>query len=56
MHKGEFVKKQGDFRKEFSWAQEVIQYIQGIEIEEKVVWFWGYITVQYILLKETGEF
>ncbi|MED4402580.1 hypothetical protein ABET41_09715 [Metabacillus fastidiosus] len=37
LHKEEFVKKYGDFRKEFSWEQEVIQYMQEIEIEKKVV-------------------
>ncbi len=35
LHKGDFVTKYHNFRKEFSWEDEVIQYVQQIKIEEK---------------------
>lgn len=38
LHKGDFAIKYSNFRKEFSWEQEVIQYVQGIDIEEKLVY------------------
>ncbi|NPC93583.1 hypothetical protein HOO54_15385 [Bacillus sp. WMMC1349] len=38
LHKGDFVTRYSDFRKEFSWEQEVIQFIDGIDIEEKQVY------------------
>ncbi|MGG3654240.1 hypothetical protein ABES36_23430 [Bacillus pseudomycoides] len=31
LHKGDFVISYSNFRKEFSWEQEVIQYVQGID-------------------------
>ncbi|WP_410983142.1 hypothetical protein [Bacillus cereus] len=37
LHKGDFVINYSNFRKEFSWEQEVIQYVQEIDMEEKLV-------------------
>ncbi|MDF2086415.1 hypothetical protein [Bacillus pseudomycoides] len=38
LHKWDFVINYSNFRKEFSWEQEVIQYVQRIDIEEKLVY------------------
>ncbi|WP_243763896.1 hypothetical protein [Bacillus sp. XF8] len=38
LHKGDFVINYSNFRKEFSWKQEVIQYVQGIDMEEKLIY------------------
>ncbi len=38
LHKGDFAIKYSEFRKEFSWEQEVIHYVQGIDIENKLVY------------------
>lgn len=38
LHNGDFASKYSDFRKEFSWEQEVIRYVQGIDIENKLVY------------------
>lgn len=42
LHKEYFAIKYSDFRKEFSWEQEVIHYVQEIDIENKLVYlFFG---------------
>lgn len=42
LHKMDFVIKYSDFRKEFSWEQEVVHYVQRIDIENKLVYlFFG---------------
>ncbi|XRG79814.1 hypothetical protein V5E38_05710 [Rossellomorea sp. GAMAL-10_SWC] len=38
LHKGDFILNYSNFRKEFSWEREVIQYVQGIDIEEQLVY------------------
>ncbi|MED3803893.1 hypothetical protein P4562_18370 [Lysinibacillus xylanilyticus] len=38
LHKGDFAINYSGFRKEFSWEQEVIYYVQGIGIEKKLVY------------------
>ncbi|MBO9128513.1 hypothetical protein [Bacillus sp. 165] len=38
LHKGDFILNYSNFRKEFSWESEVIQYVQGIDIEEQLVY------------------
>lgn len=38
LHKVDFAIKYSEFRKEFSWEQEVIHYVQGIDIENKLVY------------------
>lgn len=42
LHKVDFAIKYSDFRKEFSWEQEVIHYVEGITIENRLVYlFFG---------------
>jgi len=42
LHKGDFILNYSNFRKEFSWEREVIQYVQGIDIEEQLTYlFFG---------------
>ncbi|WP_342512488.1 hypothetical protein MKY34_18005 [Sporosarcina sp. FSL K6-1522] len=38
LHKEYFATKYSDVRQEFSWEQEVIQYVQGIKIENELVY------------------
>jgi hypothetical protein len=38
LHKGDFILNYSSFRKEFSWEREVIQYLQGIDTEEQLVY------------------
>ena len=38
LHKVDFAIKYSDYRKEFSWEQEVIHYVQGVDIEKKLVY------------------
>jgi len=42
LHKGDFILNYSNFRNEFSWEREVVQYVQGIDIEEQLVYlFFG---------------
>lgn len=38
LHKNDFVINYSNFRKEFSWEQEVIEYVEGLDIAEKKVY------------------
>ena len=38
LHKGDFIINYSNFRIEFSWEKEVIQFMQGIDIEEKLAY------------------
>lgn len=38
LHKNDFALTYSDFRKEFSWEQEVMEYVQGCAIAEKKVY------------------
>ncbi|WP_165346800.1 hypothetical protein [Gottfriedia acidiceleris] len=38
LHKVDFILNYSNFRNEFSWEREVVQYVQGIDIEEQLVY------------------
>lgn len=55
LHKCDFAINYRNCRKEFSWEQEVIEYVKEVDIAEKKVYlFLGMMTVLYFLLTETG--
>lgn len=37
LHKGDFILNYSNYRKEFSWEREVIQFVQGIDIGKNLV-------------------
>ena len=52
LHSHNFLIHYKNSRKEFSWEQEVIQYIQGINLEEKQIYLFLGITDSPIFLVE----
>jgi hypothetical protein len=40
LHRGDIAIKYSSFRKEFSWEQEIIEYVRGLDIGEKPVYLY----------------
>ncbi|PGM49017.1 hypothetical protein [Bacillus sp. AFS053548] len=55
LHKGDFIVNYSNFRIEFSWEKEVIQFVQGIDIEEKLAYLFFGIEDSPILLIDDGK-